>query len=90
MDNTKKLKTPLDNIMQENNVGTIYIMGIATDYCVYYSALDALTLGYEVFLVVDASRGISQETVDAAFADVVATGATVFTLAESFSTMCLA
>jgi nicotinamidase-related amidase len=88
MDNTKKLKTPLDNIMQENNVGTIYIMGIATDYCVYHSVLDALTLGYHVYLVVDASRGIAQETADAALADMEAKGAMIINSADVFATEC--
>jgi nicotinamidase-related amidase len=88
MDNTRRLKTPLDDIMQENNVGTIYIMGIATDYCVYYSALDALTLGYEVFLVLDASRGIAQETADAAIADMEAKGATIINSTDVFATEC--
>jgi nicotinamidase-related amidase len=88
MDNTRRLKTPLDNIMQENNVGTIYIMGIATDYCVYYSALDALTLGYEVYLVVDASRGIARETADAALADMEAKGAMIINSTDVFATEC--
>jgi nicotinamidase-related amidase len=35
MDNARKLKTPLDEILQDHDVGTIYIMGIATDYCKY-------------------------------------------------------
>jgi nicotinamidase-related amidase len=88
MDNTRRLKTPLDNIMQENNVGTIYIMGIATDYCVYYSVLDALTLGYEVYLVVDASRGIAGETTDAALADMEAKGAMLINSTDVFATEC--
>jgi nicotinamidase-related amidase len=88
MDNTKKLMTPLDNIMQENNVGTIYIMGIATDYCVYHSTLDALTLGYEVYLVIDASRGIAPETVDAALADMEAKGATIINSTDVFEKEC--
>jgi nicotinamidase-related amidase len=74
--------------MQENKVGTIYIMGIATDYCVYYSVLDALTLGYEVYLVVDASRGIAPETADAALADMEAKGAMVINSTDVFATEC--
>jgi hypothetical protein len=35
MDNARKLMTPLDEILQDHDVGTIYIMGIATDYCKY-------------------------------------------------------
>jgi hypothetical protein len=88
MDNTKKLKTPLDNIVLENNVGTVYIMDIATDYCVYHSNLDALTLGFAVYLVVDASLGIAQETADAALADMEAKGATIINSTDIFEKEC--
>ena len=36
----------------------MYLAGIATDYCVRYSALDARKLGLETFVVIDACRGI--------------------------------
>ena len=54
--NGKKLKSFLDDTLKENGITTIYVVGIATDYCVYYSTIDALALGYEVFLVLDATR----------------------------------
>ena len=41
-------------------MGTVYIVGIALDYCVFYSAMDAKKLGYETFLVKDATKGISK------------------------------
>lgn len=63
-------------------------MGIATDYCVYHSVLDALTLGYEVYLVVDASRGIAQETADAALADMEAKGAMIINSTDVFAMEC--
>ena len=88
MDNTKKLKTPLDDILKENSVKTIYVVGIATDYCVYYSTIDALSLGYEVYLVLDATRGIAQATVDAAVADMRANNATIINTADVLATEC--
>merc|ERR1711884_65050 len=44
MDNTKHLKTELDNILQAAGVTEIYVAGIATDFCVAWSAEDAKSL----------------------------------------------
>lgn len=88
MDNTRKLKTPLDTILAEKDITTIYIAGIATDYCVYYSTVDALGLGYDVNLILDATRGIAEETVASATADMIAKGATVVTTADVLAMDC--
>lgn len=69
-DNGKKFKTNLNNFLEKNSIKTLYIMGLATDYCVKFSVLDALSLGYEVFVVEDGIRGVnispedSQKAVD--------------------------
>lgn len=88
LDNTKRLKTSLDDTLTELSVGTIYMVGIATDYCVYFSALDALSLGYEVYVVTDAMRGISESGVAAALADMEGQGATLITSDEMFAKGC--
>jgi nicotinamidase/pyrazinamidase len=36
----------------------VYVCGLATDFCVSWTALDAASLGFEVFLIEDASRAI--------------------------------
>ncbi|HUK82433.1 MAG TPA: bifunctional nicotinamidase/pyrazinamidase [Verrucomicrobiae bacterium] len=41
------------------DVKQLYIVGLATDYCVRATALDALKLGYEVFVVTDAVRAVN-------------------------------
>lgn len=58
-DNGNIHKTDLDNILKENEIKTLYVVGLATDYCVKYSVLDALNLGYNVFLVEDAVKGVN-------------------------------
>lgn len=55
----EKKKTSLDNILKKNNIDTLYIMGLATDYCVKFTVLDALELGYKVFLIADGCRGVN-------------------------------
>lgn len=88
MDNTRKLKTQLDDILVENEVGTIYVVGIATDYCVYFSTIDAIGLGYHVKLVLDATRGIANETVNAALADMEDKGAKILNYSDVMAMEC--
>ncbi len=59
-ENDKKSKTELDTFLKNNNVDTLYILGLATDYCVKFTVLDALDLGYKVFLIKDGCRAISE------------------------------
>lgn len=58
-DNGKLQKTELDNLLKKNKVDTLYIMGVATDYCVNYTVLDALDLGYKVYFISDGSKGVN-------------------------------
>jgi nicotinamidase/pyrazinamidase len=37
----------------------IFLCGLATDYCVFYSARDAVTFGFETEVVIDACRGVN-------------------------------
>jgi len=55
-------KTPLHRILQAWEIKRIIIYGLATDYCVRASSLDAVALGYQVVMVKDLSRGVAPET----------------------------
>ncbi|HWI40689.1 MAG TPA: nicotinamidase [Verrucomicrobiae bacterium] len=48
--------TPLAEILERRGVRRLYIGGLATDYCVKESALDALALGYGVTVLLDAVK----------------------------------
>lgn len=50
--------TALDSWLQDLGTERLFIGGLATEYCVLSSALDALRLGYEVVLLLDAIRAI--------------------------------
>lgn len=54
--------TELHPYLQEHDISRIVIFGIATDYCVKDTALDALHLGYTVILIKTLCRGITPET----------------------------
>ncbi len=53
--------TNLNEILRERGVRRLFVGGVATEYCVRATVLDALKLGYEVFVVEDAIRGIDPE-----------------------------
>lgn len=56
--------TDLDSRLTSGNTKRIFIGGLATDYCVKNSVLDALGLGYKVFLLCDAIRAVDVEPGD--------------------------
>jgi nicotinamidase/pyrazinamidase len=58
-DNDHQRATGLGEYLKDKKVTDIYVMGLATDYCVKYTALDALELSFKVFLIEDACRGVN-------------------------------
>jgi nicotinamidase/pyrazinamidase len=59
-DNAHQQETGLNTYLKELNITDVYIMGLATDFCVQYSVLDALLLGFKTFLIEDGCFGINQ------------------------------
>lgn len=57
-DNGHRKATGLAEFLRGEGVRTVDVMGLATDYCVKFTALDAVTLGFQTFLLVDGSRGV--------------------------------
>jgi len=57
-ENDRKTPTGLDGLLKSLSINTVVIGGLATDYCVLYSALDATTLGYKAVVVENAVYGI--------------------------------
>ncbi len=58
-DNGRKKSTGLSDYLKEKNVEEVYIIGLATDYCVKFTALDAIDLGFTTFLIEDATKGVN-------------------------------
>jgi len=61
--------TEMEEELDKKDVGRIYVVGIALDYCVWYSAKDSQKLGYETFVVKDATRGINSNRIEQALDD---------------------
>lgn len=60
-ENDRRTPTGLGPAIRELGGRRIVLAGLATDFCVLYTALDARRLGFEVVLVRDATRGIDLE-----------------------------
>jgi nicotinamidase/pyrazinamidase len=63
-DNAHRRTTGLGDYLRERSVTDVYLLGLALDYCVKFSALDARQLGFKAHVVVDACRGIGLEPGD--------------------------
>ena len=57
-DNGRLNATGLGDYLRERGVTNLYLLGLATDYCVKFTALDACHLGFKTLLIEDACRGV--------------------------------
>lgn len=57
-ENDRKTPTGLAGYLKERGIGKITLVGLATDFCVAYSALDAVEQGFETTVRLDACRAI--------------------------------
>jgi nicotinamidase/pyrazinamidase len=63
-DNDHQSNTGLAAYLTEKGVTQLYVVGLALDYCVRYTALDARKCGFDTSLIVDATRGVNIDTED--------------------------
>src|SRR5947208_10433952 len=63
-DNAHRRSTGLAAYLKERSIKGVYLLGLALDYCVKYSALDARQLGLNTHVILDGCRGIDLESGD--------------------------
>lgn len=68
--------------LQQRNVTDVTVCGIATDYCVKASVLDALKHGFKVTVVADAIAAVAIDSGNAALREMAAAGATIVKAAQ--------
>jgi len=74
-ENDRKTPTGLAGYLRERGLKRIFLAGLATDYCVYYSAVDARRLGFDTVLVEAGCRAIDLAgSLDAAWTAMAAAG----------------
>ena len=72
-----KTTTGLAAYLKARNIKRVFVAGLATDFCVAWSALDARKAGFETYVVEDACRGIDTEgSLAKAWADMAKAGVT--------------
>lgn len=67
-------KTEMDKVLKRNMVGKVVVYGIATDYCVKATAIDAAKAGYKVVVVEDLCKGVAPDTSQKALKEMKAEG----------------
>jgi nicotinamidase/pyrazinamidase len=83
-DNGHRKSTGLGEYLKEQGVTELYILGLATDYCVKFTVFDGLELGFKVNLIEDACRGVNLQAGDVAqaIAEMAEKGATILQSSE--------
>jgi len=68
-DNGKKKSTGLADYLKGRGVSSVFVCGLAADYCVYFTAKDALELGFQSTIISDATRAIDEANFKKAMQD---------------------
>jgi nicotinamidase/pyrazinamidase len=75
-DNDRRTETGLGRYLRDRSVTEVFIAGLATDYCVKYTAMDAGRLGFRTHVIEDACRGVELNNgdIDAALSEMTQAG----------------
>lgn len=78
-DNGRRHHTGLDEYLRDREVNEVHVVGLATEYCVKFTALDAREAGFVTVLIEDACRGadLAAGDVDRAIATMAEAGITI-------------
>ena len=81
LDNDREHETGLREYLQQQGVGEVYVAGLATDYCVKFTVLDALRFGLKVSVYQQGCRAVNLQPGDEAraYAEMKAAGAVLVT-----------
>jgi nicotinamidase/pyrazinamidase len=64
LENDKKSVTGLAGYLSAFGISDVYVCGLALDYCVSWTALDSVRFGRQTHAIMDATRGITRETIN--------------------------
>jgi nicotinamidase/pyrazinamidase len=67
-DNGHRKQTEMTTLLKEAGVEEVWVMGLATDYCVKFTVLDSIEQGFRTLLVVDGCRAVNLQPGDGAAA----------------------
>lgn len=83
-DNGHRKATGLEDFLRDQQVDEVFVVGLAADYCVKFTALDARASGFKTYVVTDATRGVNLSSHDTreAFSQLEAAGVNLITSGE--------
>jgi len=58
-----KKENNLRELLTVNDINTLYICGVAIEYCVFFTVMDAIKFGYDVYFINNASAGINNDNI---------------------------
>jgi nicotinamidase/pyrazinamidase len=71
------VRTDLKEMMKGRGITSAVVCGLALDYCVSYTARDAAAAGFETYVVLDATKGIAEDTIRNEMEEMAKAGVTV-------------
>lgn len=75
MEADRATKTGLAGYLRERDIDTVYVVGIATDFCVAWTAIDAVAFGFKCIVITDATASIDVNgSLDKAMTDMASVG----------------
>ncbi|WP_057935881.1 bifunctional nicotinamidase/pyrazinamidase [Algoriphagus resistens] len=63
-DNARREDTGLGDFLQNEGIKNVFVTGLAQDYCVKFTALDSVSLGFQTYLITDATKAVNVKTED--------------------------
>ncbi|WP_339865293.1 bifunctional nicotinamidase/pyrazinamidase [uncultured Algoriphagus sp.] len=63
-DNARREDTGLGDFLHNEGIMNVFVTGLAQDYCVKFTALDAVSLGFKTYLITDATKAVNVNSVD--------------------------
>ncbi len=81
-DNGKKKATGMGAYLKGRGITSIYVCGLAADYCVYFTALDGLEIGFKSTIITDATKEINAENLKTEMNNFTSKGGKLLTSAE--------
>lgn len=73
-DNGKKKTTGLAAYLKGRNITSVFVAGLAADFCVYFTAMDALDSGFDASIITDATMAIDNKSLQKKFDSFVSKG----------------
>ncbi|KAI7865560.1 Isochorismatase-like protein [Spinellus fusiger] len=80
LDNDQSSKTPLSEILYENSIDTLIIVGLAADFCVKMTCLDAIRFGFKTILVKEGTQALEPNKLEDLYNEITEKGIRVVSI----------